>query len=90
MSRIPGLEPPYAPEIQRQFDRIMHGAPPLRLFVVIAGNARAWEKFRAGSLLDGGPLSLREREVVIDRPVRSRIASMNGACTSKYLPMRRA
>jgi alkylhydroperoxidase family enzyme len=67
MSRIPGLEPPYAPEIQRQFDRIMRGAPPLRLFRVIAGNARAWEKFRAGSLLDGGPLSLREREVVIDR-----------------------
>lgn len=67
MSRIPGLEPPYAPEIQRQFDRIMHGAPPLRLFVVIAGNARAWEKFRAGSLLDRGPLSLREREIVIDR-----------------------
>ena len=32
-----------------------------------AANARAWEKFRAGSLLDGGPLSLREREIVIDR-----------------------
>jgi alkylhydroperoxidase family enzyme len=25
------------------------------------------EKFRAGSLLDRGPLSLREREIVIDR-----------------------
>jgi alkylhydroperoxidase family enzyme len=34
---------------------------------VIAGNPRAWEKFRAGSLLDPGPLSLREREIVIDR-----------------------
>ena len=33
----------------------------------LAGNARAWEKFRAGSLLDRGPLSLREREIVIDR-----------------------
>jgi alkylhydroperoxidase family enzyme len=33
----------------------------------MAGNARAWEKFRAGSLLDRGPLSLREREIVIDR-----------------------
>src|SRR5207302_4854299 len=32
-----------------------------------AGNARAWAKFRAGSLLCGGPLSLREREIVIDR-----------------------
>src|SRR4051795_1849041 len=67
MSRIAQLEPPYAPEIQEQFDRIMRGAPPLTLFRVIAGNARAWEKFRAGSLLDRGPLSLREREIVIDR-----------------------
>ena len=45
----------------------MRGAPPLMLFRVMAGNARAWEKFRAGSLLDRGPLSLREREIVIDR-----------------------
>jgi alkylhydroperoxidase family enzyme len=67
MSRIAQLEPPYAPEIQEQFDRIMRGAPPLMLFRVLAGNARAWEKFRAGSLLDRGPLSLREREIVIDR-----------------------
>jgi alkylhydroperoxidase family enzyme len=67
MSRIAPLEPPYAPEIQAQFDRIMRGAPPLTLFRVVASNARAWDKFRAGSLLDGGPLSLREREIVIDR-----------------------
>jgi alkylhydroperoxidase family enzyme len=67
MSRIAPLQPPYAPEIQAQFDAIMRGAPPLELFRVVAGNARAWEKFRAGSLLDRGPLSLREREIVIDR-----------------------
>jgi hypothetical protein len=67
MSRIAPLEPPYEPEIQGQFDRIMRGAPPLMLFRVIAGNARAWDKFRAGSLLDPGPLSLKEREIVIDR-----------------------
>jgi alkylhydroperoxidase family enzyme len=67
MSRIAPLEPPYAPEIQSQFDRIMRGAPPLMLFRVMASNARAWEKFRAGSLLDRGPLTLREREIVIDR-----------------------
>ena len=57
--RIAPLQPPYAPEVQEQFDRIMRGAPPLTLFRVLAGNARAWEKFRAGSLL--------EREIVIDR-----------------------
>jgi alkylhydroperoxidase family enzyme len=67
MSRIAPLEPPYDPEIQGQFDRIMRGAPPLLLFRVVAGQPRAWEKFRAGSLLDRGPLSLREREIVIDR-----------------------
>jgi len=67
MSRIAPLEPPYAPEIQQQFDRIMRGAPPLQLFRVVAGNPRAWEKVRAGSLLDRGPLTLREREIVIDR-----------------------
>jgi alkylhydroperoxidase family enzyme len=67
MSRIAPLEPPYAPGIQQQFDRIMRGAPPLTLFRVMAGHARAWEKFRGGSLLDRGPLSLREREIVIDR-----------------------
>jgi alkylhydroperoxidase family enzyme len=67
MSRIAPLEPPYAPEIQGQFDRIMRGAPPLMLFRVMASNPRAWEKFRGGSLLDRGPLSLRQREIVIDR-----------------------
>ena len=67
MSRIAPLEPPYDPEIQSHFNRIMRGAPPLMLFRVIAGNPRAWEKFRAASLLDRGPLSLREREIVIDR-----------------------
>jgi alkylhydroperoxidase family enzyme len=67
MSRIAPLQPPYDPQIQQQFDRIMRGAPPLMLFRVVAGHTRAWEKFRAGGLLDRGPLTLREREIVIDR-----------------------
>jgi alkylhydroperoxidase family enzyme len=67
MSRIAPLEPPYEADIQNQFDRIMRGAPPLMLFRVMASSPRAWEKFRAGGLLDRGPLSLREREIVIDR-----------------------
>ena len=82
MSRIAPLEPPYAPEIQEQFDRIMRGAPPLMLFRVIAGNARAWEKFRAGSLLDRGPLSLaraRDRHRPHLRADRLRIR-MGRAC----------
>ena len=83
MSRIAPLEPPYAPDIGEQFDRIMRGAPPLMLFRVVAGHARAWDKFRAGSLLDRGPLSLRSSTV----PARERDASMNGACMSQ--PLRR-
>jgi alkylhydroperoxidase family enzyme len=67
MSRIAPLEPRYAPELKQQFDRIMRGAPPLTLFRVIASQPRAWEKLIAGSLLDPGPLTLREREIVIDR-----------------------
>ncbi len=67
MSRVAPLEPPYAPDIQAQFDRIMRGAPPLMLFRVMASHPRAWQKMTAGSLLDGGPLTLREREIVIDR-----------------------
>jgi alkylhydroperoxidase family enzyme len=67
MSRLAPLQPPYAPETKEVFDRIMRGAPPLMLFRVMAGHARAWDKFRAGGLLDPGPLSLREREIVIDR-----------------------
>lgn len=65
--RIAPLDPPYSPEIQAQFDRIMRGAPPLVLFRVMASHSRAWDKFRAGGLLDPGPLSLRQREIIIDR-----------------------
>lgn len=68
MSRIAPLEPPYAPDIQEQFDAIMPPVvPPLVLFRTVATSARAYTKFRKGSLLDRGPLTLREREIVIDR-----------------------
>jgi len=67
MPRVTPLSPPYAPEIQGHFDQVMRGAPPLLLFRTLAKFERAWGKFRAGSLLDRGPLSLREREIVIDR-----------------------
>jgi alkylhydroperoxidase family enzyme len=67
MPRIAPLEPPYEPGLQADFDAVMRGAPPLVLFRTIAVSERAWEKFRNGSLLDKGPLSLREREIVIDR-----------------------
>lgn len=67
MSRVEPLQPPYDAETQAQFDAIMRGAPPLTLFRVLAAHPRAWGKFRNAGLLDRGPLSLREREIVIDR-----------------------
>src|SRR3954468_9369252 len=67
MSRIAPLEPPYAPPLQAQFTAIMGKLPTLTLFRVLGGHPRVWGKFTAGSLLDRGPLSLREREIVIDR-----------------------
>jgi len=67
MPRIAPLEPPYAADVQSSFDAIMRGAPPLVLFRTLATSERAWRKFRAGSLLDSGPLSLRDRELAIDR-----------------------
>src|ERR1700682_3584861 len=67
MPRIEPLEPPYSPELQRSFDMIMKGKDPLVLFRTIAVSERAWAKFRAGSLLDRGPLALRDREIVINR-----------------------
>jgi alkylhydroperoxidase family enzyme len=41
--------------------------PPLTLFTTLARVPRIWDRFRAGSLLDRGPVSLRHREIVIDR-----------------------
>jgi alkylhydroperoxidase family enzyme len=68
MTRIAPLAAPYPAEIQAAFDAIMPpGAPPLVLFTTLARNPRVYARFRAGSLLDKGTLSLREREIVIDR-----------------------
>jgi alkylhydroperoxidase family enzyme len=68
MSRIAPLNPPYAPEIQAAFDAIMPpGVPPLVLFRTLAVNERIYQRFRAGGLLDRGLLTLRQREIVIDR-----------------------
>ena len=70
MSRIAPLAAPYPPDIQAAFDAIMPpGVPPLVLFATLARNPRVYDRFRAGSLLDRGTLTLREREreIVIDR-----------------------
>lgn len=71
MSTAPRVEPvsqPYPPELLSIFDRIMpSGVAPLALFTTLARVPRIHERFRAGGLLDRGPVSLRHREIVIDR-----------------------
>jgi len=62
------VTPPFAPDLQAVFDKIMPpGVPPLTLFTTLARVPRIYDRFRAGSLLDGGPVLLRHREIVIDR-----------------------
>src|SRR5271155_440008 len=66
--RVEPMQAPYPPELQAVFDQIMPpGVPPLSLFTTLARVPRIYDRFRAGSLLDRGPVSLRHREIVIDR-----------------------
>jgi len=76
-ARIAPVRPPYSAEIQAAFDRIMPpGVSPLVLFTTLARDARLYERFRGGGLLDKGHLTLRQREVVIDR--------ITALCGSEY------
>jgi alkylhydroperoxidase family enzyme len=68
MHRIAPATPPYEPAIGEALDRIMPpGIAPLVLFRTMARSPRVFGKMFAGGLLDKGPLSLRQRELVIDR-----------------------
>src|ERR1700760_4767373 len=68
MSRIAPATPPYEPAIAEALHRIMPAdVEPLVLFRTMAKSPRVFTKMFAGGLLDKGPLSLRQRESVIDR-----------------------
>ena len=76
-SRIAPAEPPYHPEIAARFDALMPpGIPPLVLFRTLARDKRLIERFMGGGLLDKGHLTLRQREIVIDR--------VTARCGSEY------
>ncbi len=67
-ARIAPAPPPYAPEVAAAFDRIMPaGMPPLALFTTLARDSRLFERFCNAALLDRGHLTLRQREIVINR-----------------------
>jgi alkylhydroperoxidase family enzyme len=65
--RIDPVDPPYSPEVQADFDKMMRGAPPLLLFRTVARNPRVLQRMMAGGLLDRGSISLRTRELMILR-----------------------
>jgi alkylhydroperoxidase family enzyme len=67
-ARIRAVDPPYSEPVAAALDRIMpKGVPPLVLFRTLAVNERVFLRILAGNLLDKGSISLREREIVIDR-----------------------
>jgi Carboxymuconolactone decarboxylase family. len=65
--RIAPIDPPYPPDMQADFDKLMRGAPPLLLFRTVARNPRVLQRMMAGGLLDRGSISLRSRELMILR-----------------------
>jgi hypothetical protein len=71
MARIRTLDPPYAPQVAECLAGMMPpGQPPIRLFRTFARNLpmttamRGWGSYELGRNLS---LSMREREIVIDR-----------------------
>jgi alkylhydroperoxidase family enzyme len=71
MSRILPLEAPYAPEVGAQLERMMPaGVPPIALFRMFVRNlpmATAMWEWGGYELSKRLSLSMREREIVIDR-----------------------
>lgn len=65
--RIKPVDPPYSPQVQADFEKLMRGQPPLRLFRTVARNPRVLQRMMAGGLLDRGSIALRHRELMILR-----------------------
>ena len=67
-ARIAPLQPPYTEAVSAALEKIMPpGVDPLVLFRTLAVNERVFLRLMAGGLLDRGSITLREREIVIDR-----------------------
>jgi alkylhydroperoxidase family enzyme len=66
-ARLAPANPPFDQEVAETIDRTMKGQPPLHLFATLARDPRLCKKFFAGGLLDKGHLTIRQREIVIDR-----------------------
>ena len=70
-ARIAPAPLPLEADMQNAVDDIMRGAPPLTLFTTMARDRRLFFKFFNAGLLDRGHLTIRQREIVIDRVTAS-------------------
>lgn len=67
-ARIVALDSPYSEPVAAALDRVMpKGVPPLVLFRTLAVNEKVFLGLMASRLLERGSITLREREIVIDR-----------------------
>lgn len=75
--RVEPASPPFPAAIQDLIDRIVPpGTPPFLLFTTLARDPRLFERFVGKGLLGKGNLTLRQREIVIDR--------VTAQCGSEY------
>jgi alkylhydroperoxidase family enzyme len=70
-ARIAPAAQPLPDDIREAIDAIMRGRPPLLLFTTLARDRRLFFKFFNSGLLDRGHLTIRQREIVIDRVTAS-------------------
>jgi alkylhydroperoxidase family enzyme len=70
-ARIAPAAEPLPQDIQDAIEAIMRGRPPLVLFTTLARDHRLFFKFFNSGLLDRGHLTIRQREIVIDRVTAS-------------------
>jgi alkylhydroperoxidase family enzyme len=67
-ARIAAAIPPFPGDLQERLTRRMPpGRAPLVLFTTLARDDRLFRRFFDGGLLDRGHLTIRQREIVIDR-----------------------
>lgn len=70
-ARIEPARMPLQSDMAEAVDAIMRGAPPLALFTTMARDRRLFFKFFNSGLLYRGHLTIRQREIVIDRVTAS-------------------
>ena len=75
-ARIEPASQPLPDDMDEAIATVMRGAPPLVLFTTMARDRRLFFKFFNSGLLDRGHLTIRQREIVIDR--------VTAACGAEY------